>query len=90
MVSILDGQKLISVAEAAEILGCCRRVVYVYSRWPEGKRLETALVGNRIKTTLENCQNFLRQRDGVHEPVQPVIVTASNGHAQAMRDLQLL
>lgn len=79
MVSILNNQKLLSIADAAAILGCTRKAVYDYSdataRKASGKAwLETCLVGGRRKTTLECCQRFLRQE----EPVNGELVVSTD------------
>lgn len=90
MVSILNNQRLLSIAEAAQLLGVTRKAVYHYSdaaiRKQLGKAwLETCLVGGRRKTTLECCQRFLRQEEPSDEPTHSTIDMSA--HEQAVRDL---
>jgi hypothetical protein len=93
MVSILNNQELLTVAQAAAILGVTRNPVYDWSdataRKSAGKQwLETCLVGGRRKTTRECVQRFLLQE----EPDEQAIATSINmdANAQAIRDLAML
>lgn len=91
MVSILDNQKLLSMADAAEILGVTPKAVYHFAdadaRSALGKRwLETCLVGRLRKTTREAIQRFLQQE----EPTTPAPVAVSNDYQIGLQLLNSL
>jgi excisionase family DNA binding protein len=63
MVDITHGQRLLSVAEAAEVVSVTRKTIYKWAKTTCRPRLETAMAGGKRVTTLECLQRFLRQEE---------------------------
>ncbi len=61
MVDLMNNQRVLSVAQAAEVLQVTRKTIYCWAKTTDRPRLETAMAGGKRVTTLECIQRFLRQ-----------------------------
>lgn len=83
-------EKLISLKEAAELLGVTLKTIYVWAN--RGKhRLETARAGGRkIVTSVEACQRFLVQSETGETPGTSSILPTGLSRESALQQLQAL
>ncbi len=84
-------EKLISLKDAAELLGVTLKTIYVWANRPS-HRLETARAGGRkIVTSVEACQRFLVQSESDQpNESQSRILPTGLSRESAIQQLQAL